>query len=49
MEKTRTPASVIRILFLHLLLGTFSEVEAGDELKVAEGAVLRHLWKIKYQ
>ena len=39
----------IMILFLHLLLGTLSEVEAGDELEVGVGTVLQYMWKVKYQ
>ena len=40
---------VVRILFLRLLLGILSKVEVGDELEIGVGAVLQHLWKVKYQ
>ena len=42
---------MVRILFLRLLLGKLSEVEARDELEleVRVGDVLQHLWKVKYK
>ena len=42
---------VFEILFQRLLLGILSDLEAVDELEVevGVGAVLQHLWEVKYQ
>ena len=49
MARTCTPESGGKNPIHVPASGNTIEVEVGDELKVGVGAVLQHLWVVKYQ